>query len=424
MPVDAPAADVLEAPETRRYLGDTVRVWLGLRRDVESPQLPEELARLFLRLEEHESARRDRWGCWDFEYSENFRSGRLRQAEIDRWLAKHRAELAGAVALEPLWPDGRPFAVCVTHDVDLVSDEATLRQIARHARAGAAAIGAEGDALPRRLARPAVRVARSLRRVSRGPSTRETLERSVELEARRGIRASYLFTVPPRDVRTRWDCAYAPDDLCTFRGARRRIADVMRTLADEGFDVGLHGSYQAGDRPGLLARERDVLREATGLEIVSTRQHFLHWDVRWTPQLQEAAGFRADSSLGFNRNIGYRAGTSLPFRQFDPSARRSLELLEVPLVVQDGALLGEIGIGADAKDAQRAVRQVFDEAAETGGAVTIVFHPDKLARSDWLALFEWTLDQALERGAWTASLRDLDEWWRARERRILGPADG
>ena len=420
MRVDSPAEDVLEAPETKRHLDDTVRVWLGLARDVDAPRLPDELARLFLRLEEHESARRDRWGCWDFEYSESFRSGRLRQAEIDRWLAKQRAELGGA----PLWPDGRPFAVCVTHDVDLISNEATPRQLARHALAGAAVIGAEGDALPRRLARPAVRVARSLRSVSRAPSTRETLERSMELEAQRGIRASYLFTIPPLDVRTRWDCAYAPDDICTFRGARRRIADVMRTLADEGFDVGLHGSYQAGNTSGLLARERDVLRQATGLEIASTRQHFLHWDVRWTPELQEEAGFRVDSSLGFNRNVGYRAGTSLPFHQFDLTKRRSLELLEVPLVVQDGGLLGEIGIAADAEGAQLAVGQMFDEAAETGAAVTVVFHPDKLARPDWLALFEWTLDHALERGAWTGSLRDVDEWWRARERRLLGTADG
>lgn len=419
MPVDAPGADVLNATETRRYLDETARVWLGLAGDVEPPRLPEELARLFLRLEEHESAGRDRWGCWDVEYSENFRSGRLWKADVDRWVAQHRAELAGAVTLEPLWPDDRPFAVCVTHDVDRISNEATPRQIARHARAGAAAIGAEGDRRLTRLARPAVRVARSLRHVSRAPSTRETLERSVELETRRGIRASYFFTVPPLDVRTRWDCVYAPDDLCLFRGKRRRIADVMRALDEEGFDVGLHGSYQAGNRPGLLRRERDVLRRATGLEILSTRQHFLHWDVRWTPQFQEAAGLRADSSLGFNRNVGYRAGTSLPYRHYDTSALRSLDLLEVPLVVQDGALLGEIGIGADAVGAQRTVHRVFEEAAETGGLVTVDFHPDKLQRPDWLALYEWTLDRAVDSGAWVTSVVALDAWWRDRERRIL-----
>ena len=43
------------------------------------------------------------------------------------------------------------------------------------------------------------------------------------------------------------------------------------------------------------------------------------------PQLQEAAGLRADSSLGYNRTVGFRAGTSLPFRQFDVSAGRTLD---------------------------------------------------------------------------------------------------
>jgi hypothetical protein len=422
VPVDAPAADVLDAPETRRYLDETVRVWLGLPHDAEPPQLPSHLARLLLRLEEHESGRRDRWGCWDFEFSENVQ--RLGQADVDRWLAERRDELSGDVALEPLWPDHRPLAVCMTHDVDLVSNETTPRQIVRHARAGAARIGAETDSRVARLARPAVRVARSLRHVARAPSMRDTLERSVELELQRGIRASYFFTVPARDVHTRWDCVYAPDDPCCFRGTRRTVAEVMRTLADEGFDVGLHGSYPAGEQPGALEAERAYLEAATGLEIATTRQHFLHWDVRWTPRLQQSAGFRADSSLGFNRNVGYRAGSSLPFRQFDVATGQRLDVLEVPLVVQDGALLGEIGTGVDLEGARAAVRELFEEAAATGGAVTAVFHPDKLDRPDWLGLYEWTLDHALERGAWIASLREVEAWWQRREQAILGRAGG
>jgi hypothetical protein len=398
-------------------------VWLGLPADVEVPRLPDRLARLLMRLEEHEDEGRDRWGCWDFEYSQNWRDGQLAEPEIDRWLAARRAELVGT-PLEPVWPDGRPLAVCLTHDVDLVSDKSTPRQIMRQALAGAARVGAEGDAILTRLARPVVRIARALPRVSVAPSTRSGLERSVEVETRRGIRASYLFTVPVVERRSRWDCVYALDDLCRFRGERRRIADVVQMLAKEGFDIGLHGSYQAGSRADALTAERSVLREATGLDIVTTRQHFLNWDVRWTPQLQALAGFRVDSSLGFNRNIGYRAGTSLPFRQFDVASRRPLDLVEVPLVVQDGALLGEIGIAVDLAGAKEAVTQIFDAAAETSGAVTFLFHPDKLVDPRWLALFEWTIEQALERGAWIPTLRALDEWWRGREARVLAGVGG
>jgi hypothetical protein len=416
--VETPAT----APEVTRYLDETVRVWLGISsREAAVPRLPAELARLFLRLEEHERPERDRWGCWDFDSSENSRAGRLREPEVDRWLAARRAELAPETPLEPLWPDTRRFAVCLTHDVDLVSEQATPRQALRFARAGLQPdAGGAHDALAR-LARPPVRLARALGSgIARAPSTRETLERSVEVETARGVVASYFFTVPPAHDRSRYDCVYAPEDACRFRGRRARVADVMRTIAGEGFDVGLHGSYGGALAPGALAEERARLEAATGLAITTTRQHFLRWDVRTTPLLQEAAGLRADSSLGFNRNVGFRAGTSLPFHAFDVAGARRLDLVEVPLVVEDTALPTVPGLGLDPTEARRIVAELLDTVADVGGALTLLFHPDKLARPDWLSLYEWMLDRALEAGAWVTSLRRLEEWWRGREARVLG----
>jgi len=417
------AAPVVHSPEARRYLDETVRVWLGLPTDagVKLPALPDRLARLLLRLEEYENAPRDRWGRWEFDFSENFHAGQLWVPEVDRWVAERRAELAPATALEPLWPEGRRFAVCLTHDVDVVSPKSTLRQLVRYARAGLARTGTTRRHELLRFARPPIRVARSLRSgVARVPSTRDTLERSVALEARRGAVASYLFTVPPAGGRSPYDCGYTPDDLCLFREAPRRVADVMRTLADEGFDIGLHGSYQAGVRPGALAAERAALERATGLEVRTTRQHLLHWDVRWTPRLQVEAGLQVDSSLGFNRNVGFRAGTSLPFRYFDVTARQTLELLEVPLVVQDAALLGPWGLDLDVAGASDVVRRLLDSAVEVGCAINFVFHPDKLVHPDWLAFYELALDYAVAQGGWLTSLDRLSAWWRTREASLLG----
>ena len=415
MPASAPAVTPLEAPETRRYVEETVRVWLGVAdAAVEVPSLPDDLARRFLRLEEYEDERRDRWGRWDFDQSESFRAGRLRDAEVDRWVAERRAELSETTPLEPLWPDGRRFAVCLTHDVDLISARSTARQVVRHTRAG---LNGTGIA---RFARPPVRLARSLRSVARVPSARETLERSTAVEAEHGAVASYLFTVPPAGGPGRYDCVYAPDDPCLFRGRRQRVADVMRALAAEGFDVGLHGSYEAGVRPGALAAEVATFERATGLRPTTTRQHLLHWDVRRSPRLQTESGFAVDSSLGFNRNVGFRAGTSLPFRHFDVAAGERLELLEVPLVAQDASLLDSWGLELDVAGAFEVVRELVDVAAELGTAATLVFHPDKLVRPDWLSLYEQALDHAAGRGAWLTSLAELGTWWRGREARILG----
>jgi hypothetical protein len=162
-----------------------------------------------------------------------------------------------------------------------------------------------------------------------------------------------------------------------------------------------------------------VLERATGLTIETTRQHLLHWDVRSTPALQEQAGFRVDSSLAFNRNVGFRAGTSLPFRLFDVAGGAQLQLLEVPPVLQDVSLLDAWGLGLELDRAREVVAEFVAIAAAAGTAITLVFHPDKLAQPRWLELYEWTLDEVVERGAWVTSLRGLEEWWRLREDRVL-----
>ena len=404
-----------------QHLDETVRLWLGLRTDSadEVPQLPEQLARLVLRREEYEQQHRDQWGCWEFSFSESFRRGALWEPEVDRWLAARRRELSRQVELEPLWPDGRAFALCMSHDVDLLSRVSTARQVLRSVRTS---LTDEPKTVRERLvraARPGVRVARSLYNGISTAPVADTLERSVELERERGVTASYFFTVYPGGDASRFDCLYRYEDACRFRGERVRVRDVVRTLRDEGFDVGLHGSYNSALAPGMLARERATLEAALDADVTTTRQHFLHWDVRTTPHEQAQAGLRADSSLGFNRNLGYRAGTSLPFRFYDVEREERLDLLELPLLVHDGALLRPDALELDVPLAREAIRQFIDTAAETNGVATLIFHPNNLERDDYLELFRFALDHGLERGAWFASVRDLDEWWRGREARVL-----
>jgi hypothetical protein len=400
-----------------RHLDETVRTWLGLRPDAEAPTLPDPLARRLLRAEEHEHAHRDQWGCWEYGFCESFREGRLLEPDVDRWVAERRAELGDAA--EPPWPDGRRFAVCVTHDVDLISRVSTPRQALRSMRVSLADRPTSARDRAVRLARPAVRAARAAYHGLSAAPLADALERSVELERERGVTASYFFTVYPGADASRYDCVYDFDDPCRFGGERVQVRDVLRILAGEGFDVGLHGSYNSALLPGLLAREKATLENATGLEVSTTRQHFVHWDARVTPRLQAEAGISADSSLGFNRSVGFRAGTSLPHQQFDTTRNEPLDLVQVPLLVHDGALLRADALELDVELACMLVRRLMDAVAETGGVATLIFHPNNLERDDYLELFRFAIDYGLERGAWFASVRDLDRWWRDRSGRAL-----
>jgi peptidoglycan/xylan/chitin deacetylase (PgdA/CDA1 family) len=378
------------------HLDAITRAWLAAGPDADIPRMPDQLARRLLRLEEYEQEHRDQWGNWEFAFCEAYREGRLWEPDVDRWLAQFRTA--------PLWPDDRPFAICLTHDVDLVAEEVTAKQAARSMRLSL--LGPQGAV---RFARPAVRAARAARHgIARAPAA-DALERCVDLEREHDVTATYFFTAYPGADGHRYDCTYDFGDACRFRGEQTTVAGVVRTLHGEGFEAGLHGSYNSALVPGRLAAEKAALEQATGLSATSTRQHFLHWDARITPRLQSEAGFSADSSLGFNRNIGFRAGTSLPFRW------AGLDLVQVPMAAHDGALLREDALELGLELARATLRTLLDRVAAVGGLATLVFHPNNLERTDYIDLYRDTIAYGVERDAWFATVRDVDAWLRSRE---------
>ena len=399
------------------YLDETVRSWLGLSEaaGLDVPTLPERLARRLLREEEYEHSHRDQWGCWEFGFSESFRDGTLLVPEIDQWVAEeHRRLVDAGVSLTPLWPEGKPFAICLTHDVDLVSTESTPRQVMRSMQNSLERPDNGGGISQQlvRLARPPVRLVRAARNgLALAPSTGPTLERCAAIELDAGVSASYFFTVLPDQHMSRYDCLYSLDDPCMFRGKRCRVADVIRQLADDGFDVGLHGSYHSALKPDMLAAQKATLERATGIDVKTTRQHFLHWDIRTTPRLQDEAGLAADSTLGFNRSIGFRAGTSLPFRHFDLESNSTLQLLQVPLIVQDGPIFNPVALELDVELAVELVRRLIDVIADAGGMLTLSIHPNNVADDSFLALYRSVIDYGQARGGWFTSVGGIQSWW-------------
>lgn len=384
----------------RAHVAALTRAWLGVP---DAPALPDELARRLLRVEEREHAHRDQWGNWEFGFCESYREGRLWEPDVDRWLREQEGGTASR------WPDGRPFVICLSHDVDLISEEVTPKQILRSMRLSLR------DTSRLRFARPAVRLARAVHHgVSRAPAA-EALERCLDIERRHGVTATYFFTAYPGSGGHRFDCTYDFGDRCRFGGADVTVADLVRSVHREGFEVGLHGSYNSALAGGRLEQERAALEAATGLRVSSTRQHFLHWDIRATPQVHADAGFRTDSTLGFNRNIGLRAGTSLPFRWFDLEQDRPTDLVELPIAASDPALLRSDALELGRALGRAVLRTMLGRIAEVGGVATLVFHPNNLDSPDYLALFEDAIAFGKERDAWFASVTQLDDWFRRRE---------
>src|ERR1700759_2853339 len=93
-----------KTPRAASHVAGVVRDWLGAPPTVVGEDLPDDLARLLLRVEESEHAHRGQWGCWEHGFSENFRRGRLWVPEIDLWVAVAacQGDPVGAAVAE--WP--------------------------------------------------------------------------------------------------------------------------------------------------------------------------------------------------------------------------------------------------------------------------------------------------------------------------------
>lgn len=100
-----------------------------------------------------------------------------------------------------------------------------------------------------------------------------------------------------------------------YKISDKRIVNVMHYLDRNGWEIGLHGSYNSFKNEEMLRNERESLMEIVGHEICGIRQHYLNIGER-TWEYQKKVGFVYDASFGFNNNIGFKDDKTMPFSPF------------------------------------------------------------------------------------------------------------
>jgi len=372
---------------------------------------------------------RDQWGNWDFSFGESNRRGELYVPWLDRPLVQLRERLLATHPewrAEPAWPEGRPFAVCLSHDVDFVTQNPTLLRSAQTAwRDGRALWANLGDRGAVALASHSLLVSAFQIVTLRGLRHRHerTYDEWLKVEDRHGFRSTFFYFPENVSHRHLFDCHYGYGDTVRFDGRRMRVRDMMVAMRDSGWEIGLHGSYHSALEPGLLIEQKREIEGVSQRPVVSTRQHWLHYDVRVTPGLQHSAGLLADSTQGFNRNIGFRAGTAFPYACWDHEHGRALPLLEVPQHVMDGGLFTANALEYDRDLAMKHCVQLMDEVEAVGGCLTLSWHPNVIENPTYWSVYEDLLAEAARRRAWGCSVGQLHEWWTARARRLSAAPD-
>jgi hypothetical protein len=301
------------------------------------------------------------------------------------------------------WPNGCKFAALLSHDVD-GTREHSREQLAR------LIISQFSDAQKK------IEKLRSLSSVTglrHRPSRRDLISPWLQAEQEKGFSSSFFVfatAVAPRHPR---DLHYIWKDLMPFEGKLQSIQSVFSQVASRGWEVGLHGSIESAFTPGMLETQRLDIERAIGAPVVSGRQHNLQFGAAVTPDLIAESGLQVDCTLGSNRTVFFRTGTSYPHRLWSVGKKRWLDVLEIPLVLHDGALLRGDNLDLSPDAAFRFCRKVIERVAAVRGVVSLLWHPENLVKPGYFELYCRLLDLLKEEGAWGASAREIASWWKS-----------
>jgi hypothetical protein len=239
----------------------------------------------------------------------------------------------------------------------------------------------------------------------------------MKVEEGYGVKSTFYF-FPSQAGAWHWrDCSYALSDKVPFEGRSVAVGEVMRRVAEAGWEIGVHPSYYAAASPDWLRIQKGLCEEAIQGKIVSVRQHTLQYDPNRTPAFQAQAGLSVDSTQGFNDLIGFRAGTSFPYLCWDWIHGATLPLLEVPLHIQDGPLL--LRETASTDDAIASAISLMKSVEDVRGCLVISWHSLWLATDSGLAVFKAVLEEAKSRNVWGCSVQELAMWWLSRTDKIM-----
>jgi len=152
----------------------------------------------------------------------------------------------------------------------------------------------------------------------------------------------------------------------------KRIQDLIDFLQKEGDEIGLHGVYGAKLDKNLLKKNYNELATTLKTAPVGIRQHWLNFKYPQTLQNMEKIGFRYDSSWAFADHVGWRNSYCLPFKPWDFSNNKMLDIWEFPLTVMDASLFDYQNLSMD--EAMLRLNMLIKNTKKNNGLFVLLWH--------------------------------------------------
>lgn len=100
-------------------------------------------------------------------------------------------------------------------------------------------------------------------------------------------------------------------------------------------EIGLHPGYETYNNLENFKAQKEILEVFFDKKVTKSRQHFLRYNMEFTPHIIAKSGIKEDYTLGFAEQYGFRNGIAHPFYLYNFKTDSCFEFLSVPLVFMD-----------------------------------------------------------------------------------------
>ncbi|MGI9525948.1 MAG: polysaccharide deacetylase family protein [Weeksellaceae bacterium] len=156
---------------------------------------------------------------------------------------------------------------------------------------------------------------------------------------------------------------------------------VIRAV-DSWATVGLHPSYGSYKDLNKVNIEKKRLEDIVNHSIIYSRQHYIQCSLPETYHCLIQAGITHDYSMGYAEDVGFRAGTALPFLWYDLKNDKVTNLKIHPFCAMDVTLKNYLNLTIP--EANQILDDLKDEVQKVNGTFCIITHNESLSGSaEW-----------------------------------------
>jgi peptidoglycan/xylan/chitin deacetylase (PgdA/CDA1 family) len=328
---------------------------------------------------------------WDlFTKKEEYNPPFLDQYErFPYYLSKHRDVMEPTISkylidngLDPEYPDGKRFAVCLTHDIDVIKQ----RYVSCMAESIKSTLkGNYRDS-----------VQYTLCGLNKKKHPFWNFKEIMKVEEKYDAKSSFYFlALKPGEKDYNYDL--------------KEVTREMKEISDSGWEVGLHGGHGSYNNIEQMVQEKKLLEEILEKEVIGYRNHYLRFKIPDTWELLSKAGFKYDTTFGYADCVGFRNGMCHPFKPFNLNTGEQIDILEIPLTIMDCTLLRDY-MRLDFEKAWELTKQLIDKVEQYRGVITILWHNSYMS-GYYLKFYEKLLKYCSDKNAWITSGAEICNWW-------------